>query len=179
MRRLNLAEDSEARQLLDLQQLSYQVEASLIGYADLPPLKDTLETLRSSNEQFYGYFDRETLVGAISYESEGISVKCRECDKGGRHSQGLTPARFLDERARKGLDICRLVVHPEFFRRGIGGKLLRKIEGLEDPELMTVWTGSKNTPALELYKRFGFVALEEREVAPGVFVTYLKKLKQE
>ncbi|MDP4128036.1 MAG: GNAT family N-acetyltransferase, partial [Bacillota bacterium] len=84
--------------------------------------------------------------------------------------------RISSVRPGKGLDICRLVVHPEFFRRGIGGNLLRKIEELEDPELITVATGTMNKPAKELYRSLGFVAQEELEVAPGILITCFQKV---
>jgi len=35
-----------------------------------------------------------------------------------------------------------------------------------------VSTGSRNTPARRLYEGLGFQAVEERPIAPGIFVTH-------
>lgn len=146
IKEINIHNEVESRLLYDLQQLSYKVEADLMGFWDLPPLKETLEALQNSSEIFYGYHDGKMLVGAIAYERVG-----------------------------NVLDICRLIVHPHYFRRGIAGVLLREIEGLEKPESITVATGSKNTPALKFYEYYGFIAQGEFEVVPGVFITRFKK----
>ncbi|HEY8909456.1 MAG TPA: GNAT family N-acetyltransferase [Desulfosporosinus sp.] len=145
-RYLIIEDNDQARQLLALQKISYKVEADLIRYSDLPPLNDTLEILQNSKETFCGYYDGARLVGAISYERRGDV-----------------------------LDICRLMVHPEFFRREIAQTMLQEIDGMEKAEIMTVSTGSKNIPALKFYQRYGFVAQGEREVASGIFITSLKK----
>ena len=67
------------------------------------------------------------------------------------------------------VDICRLVVHPRAHRRGIATKLLDALP--DGPQ--TVSTGSKNEPALGLYRKRGFVEVDTREVGPGVTITDL------
>jgi ribosomal protein S18 acetylase RimI-like enzyme len=69
------------------------------------------------------------------------------------------------------VDICRLVVHPRAHRRGIATRLLDALPG--GPQ--TVSTGTKNEPALRLYRKRGFVETGEREVAPGVSITDLAR----
>ncbi|WP_439663194.1 GNAT family N-acetyltransferase [Lentzea sp. HUAS TT2] len=69
------------------------------------------------------------------------------------------------------VDICRLVVHPRAHRRGIASKLLDAVPG--GPQ--TVSTGTKNEPALALYRKRGFVEIGMREVAPGVTITDLSR----
>ncbi|GAB2805900.1 GNAT family N-acetyltransferase [Lentzea nigeriaca] len=69
------------------------------------------------------------------------------------------------------VDICRLVVHPRAHRRGIASRLLDALPG--GPQ--TVSTGTKNEPALRLYRKRGFVEVGEREVAPGVSLTDLTR----
>ncbi len=69
------------------------------------------------------------------------------------------------------VDIHRLVVHPRAHRRGIATKLLDALP--EVPQVVS--TGSKNEPALRLYRKRGFVEAGTREVAPGVFITELVK----
>lgn len=69
------------------------------------------------------------------------------------------------------VDICRLVVHPRAHRRGIASKLLDALP--DGPQ--TVSTGSRNEPALRLYRKRGFSETGTREVAPGVSITDLSR----
>ncbi|KJK49363.1 hypothetical protein UK23_14340 [Lentzea aerocolonigenes] len=69
------------------------------------------------------------------------------------------------------VDICRLVVHPRAHRKGIASKLLDALpEGSQ-----TVSTGTKNEPALRLYRKRGFAETGQELIAPGVTITHLAK----
>lgn len=67
------------------------------------------------------------------------------------------------------VDVCRLVVHPRAHRRGVATKLLDALP--DGPK--TVSTGTRNEPALRLYRKRGFVETGEQEIAPGVSITHL------
>jgi ribosomal protein S18 acetylase RimI-like enzyme len=148
IRRLDPGADEDARRLVELQQASYRVEADLIGAADLPPLRDTVETLRASGETFWGVEgDGGRLAGAVAYKRLGAI-----------------------------LDIHRMMVHPDWFRRGIAGRLLRFVETAESGvRTVVVSTGAANGPARALYEKHGFVTTAEREVEPGLLVVSLEK----
>lgn len=134
-------------EILDLQKTSYAVEAELIGSSDIPPLKDTAETLRRCGETFCGFFAGGRLVGAVSY----------------KRVDGL-------------LDIHRLVVHPDHFRKGIARALLEHIEGIAGTaDRVVVSTGAGNDPAKRLYHSLGFKEVREAEVTPGLRVTFFEK----
>ena len=110
---LNVQDRDEATELLALQKLAYRKEADLIGSDQIPPLYETLEALQQSTETFYGYVLDGRLAGAISYKRE-----------------------------RNLLDIYRMMVHPDYFRRGIARALLQFVERCEpDVIRMTVSTG--------------------------------------
>lgn len=143
---MDIRDPEIARAVLELQKRSYAVEAGIIGSWELPPLFETLEELRGCGEDFHGYSLEGTLAGAVSTKVRG-SV----------------------------LDIHRLVVSPEYFRRGIGSGMLRHVEGFGDWEKITVSTGAKNEPAKRLYISGGFVEVGEDEVVPGLFVTRFEK----
>lgn len=144
---LDLCNQLIAEQVLALQKLSYQVEADLIGYSGIPPLQDSLESLQACQEIFYGLRVGVDLVGAIAYE---------------RHEEIV--------------EICRLMVHPDWFRQGIASRLLRSVEEADAAvRTFRVSTGSGNLPAIRLYQRAGYVAQQERPVAAGVFVTSFEK----
>ncbi|GAA3631578.1 GNAT family N-acetyltransferase [Lentzea roselyniae] len=73
-------------------------------------------------------------------------------------------------RRESELDICRMFVHPRAHRRGIASQL---IDAAGPAERTIVSTGTKNEPALRLYRKHGFVEIGTREVAPGVSITEL------
>ncbi|WP_214627819.1 GNAT family N-acetyltransferase [Paenibacillus agaridevorans] len=133
-----------AAAILDVQLPAYRIEAELLGFDGIPALRDTVADIMACNETFVGYRDGENLLGLIAYEKSGPE-----------------------------LDICRLVVHPSAFRRGIATKLLEHVLEREAPDRATVSTGKENGPAIALYKRFGFTEKREIEVAPGFFISSL------
>jgi GNAT superfamily N-acetyltransferase len=145
---LNIKDQTVAQKILEVQIPSYQVEAELIGFQGIPPLYDTVESLMQCNETFLGYFFTDKLAGFISYVKDGTV-----------------------------LDIHRMAVHPTYFRKGVASSLIAYLLKQEsDMEKAVVRTGSKNTPAKNLYRRFGFHEVGDAEVAPGVLLTFLKGL---
>ena len=147
IRQIELDHRQEVLQLLSVQMAAYMVEARLIGFDDIPPLKDSVDSLRQSGEVFYGYFSGRELWGAISYKRDGAV-----------------------------LDIHRLMVHPEHFRQGVASCLLQFVETVESGvKKITVSTGAKNHPAKNLYRHFGYVEVDERELPEGVKMSFFEK----
>ncbi|MFB6468593.1 GNAT family N-acetyltransferase [Cytobacillus sp. Hz8] len=147
IRYLEIKKPDIAKQVLAIQIPSYQVEADLIGFAGIPPLRDTLESLQHCGEIFIGYFFGEELTGAVSYQLNHEIV-----------------------------DIHRLVVHPKYFRKGIGNALVTYLLiNIAEDRKVIVRTGAKNNPAKALYKKLGFVEKRELEVEKGFFLTEFEK----
>ncbi|NHN35354.1 GNAT family N-acetyltransferase [Paenibacillus agricola] len=147
IREIDLSDNHKALELLMLQQHSYRIEAQLIGFKDIPPLFDSPHSLKESGELFFGCYDRERLTGAISIKQ-----------------------------APKELTICRMMVHPEYFRRGIASRLLTFIEGLVFPGTpIKVSTGTNNEPAFRLYRKFGYEPFQVLEISPGITLTVFYK----
>jgi ribosomal protein S18 acetylase RimI-like enzyme len=145
--RIDIALQPEALRVLELQRVSYQIEADLIGSSLIPPLRETLEELQSCGEIFQGWFEGDRLLGFISHK--------------------------LEEHI---LDIHRVAVHPDGFRRGIARQLLKFVLNLERGATKAiVQTGSLNVPACKLYLSFGFEILERKEVVPGLELTLFSK----
>ena len=145
--RLELADETIARSILALQREAYTVEAERIGHDGIPALTETLDELRAGGEAWMGAFDDEDLAGAVSW-------------------------KVLDDGT---IDIHRLVVAPRSFRRGVASALLDALDGEFPDRSMVVSTGSANQPALALYRARGFVAVRDREVAPGLIITELER----
>lgn len=147
IKEINIKDRKAAEQVLSVQLPAYKIEAEIIGYPDLPPLKDTVNTLQITGETFFGYFTGKKLCGVISFKQE----------------KGV-------------LDIHRLIVHPEYFRMGIAQELLNYIERRPMIEKMVVTTGSKNTPAVAFYRKSGFREVEKIRINDSLTITAFEKL---
>lgn len=132
----------DAFEILQVQLPAYEIESILINSRLIPALSDTVESIATSNENFYGYFFKEELVGVIAYE-------------------------FSDQK----IDITRLVIHPKYFRRKIASKLLLFIQNKYHENKINVSTGSKNLPAVQLYLKHGFHLLKELNVEEDLSIT--------
>ena len=144
---LDLQSELIVERVLAIQQSSYAIEAALIGTWNIPPLHDTAESLQKSGELFYGCWIEGEIAGLIACTYEGDT-----------------------------LDICRMAVHPDYFRRGIASALLSFVQDTyADAARTIVSTGSGNEPAKQLYLRHGFTQIGEQEVEPGVFLAFFEK----
>jgi len=145
---INIADRDVAEDVWALQHAAYRVEASLIGVADLPPLRDTVDSLRASEEQFYGMRSPQgELAGAVSFA--------------------------LGEDG--GYTVCRLMVHPDWFRQGVGLRLVNHLLALHPEAAWTVAAADRNAPALALYGKAGFEPRETFEPSPGVTLVRLER----
>ena len=147
IKEIRLAHIIAAAEVLELQRKSYIIEAELIGTTEIPPLTETFEQLQNCGETFIGYYKENKLAGAISYKREAGT-----------------------------LDIHRVMVHPDFFRRGIAAKLIAHIESIEKAATkVIVSTGAANLPAVRLYEKLGFVRQEDMIVGDRLRIANFKK----
>jgi GNAT superfamily N-acetyltransferase len=149
IRRLDITDPTEATDVLVLQRLAYRLEADLIGRDDIPPLLEEVTDLQRCGESFFGCFTADTLCGAIAYKvTDGT------------------------------LDLHRVMVHPDFLRRGIASRLVAFVEALEPGcRRVIVSTGSRNLPGRRLYARLGFHETGERAVTPDLWIVSCEKLR--
>jgi ribosomal protein S18 acetylase RimI-like enzyme len=147
LRDLDLSVEPTARAVLALQREAYAVEAAVMGSDGIPALSEPIEAVRAAGETWLGAFDGAGLCGAVAW---------RELPDG-------------------TVDICRLVVAPRAFRRGVASRLLDALDERFPARAMIVSTGSANEPAITLYRRRGFQPVRRREAAPGLFVTELER----
>ncbi|MCP4440318.1 MAG: GNAT family N-acetyltransferase [Aureispira sp.] len=119
-----------AQQILNVQQAAYTVESKLIQFDQIPYLRESLAELQSSKEAFIAYLDNKQLIAVLSYEL-------------------ISPQH---------IDICRLVVSPKHFGKGIATQLLNYLEfQTKKTTKITVSTAKKNIPAIQLYQNLGYV----------------------
>jgi GNAT superfamily N-acetyltransferase len=127
-----------ARQIVEVQQAGYRVEAQLTGYDGMPGLTQDADAVAALDETLLGASEDEHLLGVLGYTRHGDQV-----------------------------DVSRLVVHPHHFRKGIGTLLLRELHAREqDARRVEVTTSTGNTPATALYLREGYVIVDRDDTGP-------------
>ena len=138
----------KAEEIRAVFQISYKVEAELLGATSFPPLSRPLEEFYSCPNDFVGYYEDHKLVAVVEMKKEEDSM----------HIQSL-------------------VVDPAYFRRGIARKLIEFVLQHYPIKQFTVETGKENGPARKLYESFGFELLKTYTAEEGILkVRYQKQL---
>lgn len=139
IKKIDNSNEEVADQIFTVFQKSYKVEAQLIGVLDFPPLLRSVENIENSKTQFYGFLENKCLAGVIEVSLKG---KC--------------------------LDIDSLTVDPSFFRKGIANKLISYVLDVFDLSEAIVETAVVNLPAINLYKKHGFVEFKRWTPSHGI-----------
>lgn len=127
-------------------QKSYTVEADLLEAINFPPLQRTIENFAVCKNDFFGYFKDDTLAGIIEI----------------KHHTSYTHVQSL-------------VVLPFFFRQGIASQLMSFVCMHYRKKPFFVETGVKNKPAINLYKKMGFVEVKQWDTDYGIRKIRLNK----
>ncbi len=127
-----------AEQIVEVQRAGYEVEARLTGYDGMPGLHQDVPTMMGLDLHILGAMDDDRLVGVLGYRRHGDLV-----------------------------DVDRLAVHPDSFRRGIGTALLDDLHQREArASRIELMTSTGNTPAISLYLRSGYVIVNRDDSGP-------------
>jgi len=129
----------DAPEILALQKIVYQNEAELYDDWSLAPLKQTLEEMKADfgNRVFIKAVVGGKIIGSI----RGYMVE----DTG---------------------HVTRLIVHPYFWRQGIGAKLVQAMEGwLPDAKRYETFMGQKSLHTMEPYQKLGYVQVRQEKVS--------------
>lgn len=139
----------DAAEILELQQLAYQSEAAIYSDWSLPPLTQTLNEI-----------EREF--------RENIFLKV--CDAG----KIIGSVRAADHHGT--CRIGRLIVHPDFRRKGTGTQLMAAIEA-QFPTVarFELFTGSRSTGNIRLYERLGYHIFRTARLSPLVALVFMEK----
>ncbi|MGF1763033.1 GNAT family N-acetyltransferase [Aliivibrio kagoshimensis] len=136
---MNHSNKEVAKTIFTLFQRSYQMEADLIGVVDFPPLSRRSNDIEQVSTQFYGFYENDVLAAVIEVEIED-----------------------------KQLDIHSLTVDPAHFRKGIAGKLIHFVVDKMNFSQAIVETAAANIPAINLYKKHGFVECKQWTPSHGI-----------
>jgi ribosomal protein S18 acetylase RimI-like enzyme len=140
---------ADAEEILTLQRLAYQSEAVLNNDFSILPLTQTLEQMRADFERqavLKATIDGKIVGSARGYLREGT------CHVG------------------------RLIVHPEFQRRGIGTSLLNALERhFSAADRYELFTGEHSERNLALYQKLGYRAFRTERLTGKTAVVFLEK----
>ncbi len=154
IRRVDPADPAIAAELVALQRAAYAVEAGLLGVPSLPPMAE----------------------GPQAFAAAGRSVLASTANDGAGPRPGALTGFVAWQREGGTVDIHRLVVHPDHFRKGIASRLLDALDAEEaGARRFLVGTGAANAPALALYGRRGYVRVAEESVGDGIAFVRLER----
>ena len=145
---IQTAEDSDLREILELQYLAYQSEAALFGNKDIPPLKETPDELKEELDK-------------------GVILKMTEGDK----IIGSVRAFEKDGTAYIG----KLMVHPDHRRKGYGSMLLTEIEKCFPGKRYELFTSTRSKDNIRLYESLGYRIFDRKEIDDELVFIYLEK----
>lgn len=128
-----------AHKIFTIFQNSYKIEAQLIGTLDFPPLLRCAKDIGHSKAQFYGFSENKCLAAIVEIVIED-----------------------------KHLEINSFTVDPSYFRKGIADKLLSYVLRIVDFSDAIVETAVLNIPAINLYKKHGFVEFKRWTPSHGI-----------
>jgi len=137
--KLDNLNEEVANHIYTIFQNSYKIEAQLIGTLDFPPLLRRAKEIENSKAHFYGFSENDCLAAVIEIVIEN---KC--------------------------LEINSLTVEPNYFRKGIANQLIRYVLETFDFSKATVETAVVNTPAINLYKKHGFIEFKRWTPSHGI-----------
>jgi ribosomal protein S18 acetylase RimI-like enzyme len=140
----------DLKEIWQLQRLCFQEEADRYSFAGLEPLTET-----------FGDFCNRYL----KYKYLKISV--------GHKLAGAVRAR----EDAQGCYIGRLIVAPQFRKRGFGQKLMQAIEReFPHAKRYEIYTGCLSKTSLNLVKKLGYQEFSQKQVHESFAYTYLERL---
>ena len=138
----------DLQEILQLQYLSYQSEAALFGSRDIPPLKQTLDEVIAEykNGIVLKMTDDDVIVGSIRAKERNGTVY-----------------------------IGKLMVHPDYRRNGYGTKLLTEIEKYFPDKRYELFTSTRSTDNIRLYRNLGYKMFDRKAVTYELQFVYMEK----
>lgn len=145
------AEKQDLNEILALQYLCFQSEAERLNNWNIPPLTQTLEDIQHEYDQ-------------------GIALKALD-----NHNQiiGSVRLRIADGTAYIG----KLIVHPDWRRKGIATRLLQEIEHRYPCHRYELFTHTKSANNIRLYEKAGYQMFKEESISPQLPMAYLEKIR--
>ena len=146
---IDVAIETDLSQFLELQKLAYLQEAKIYYNFDIPPLKQSLKSIKADWKKgvILKAFINKSIVGSVrAYEKEQTCY------------------------------IGRLLVHPEYQNKGIGKNLMIEIENkFTSAKRFELFTGCESTKNLYFYKNLDYKEFKSEKMNNNLKLIYLKK----
>ena len=143
------AEKKDLKAILELQKACYMEEAELYDDFSIPPLIQTMESLKFDFDQ--------GIILKIEFEEEIIG----------------------SVRAHVDSDTCkigRLIVNEKFRNKGLGKLLMNEIENqFKNVKRFELFTGHKSVRNLTLYKKLGYLEFHKQHINENLQFVFLEK----
>lgn len=144
------ASPADASEILALQKIAYRSEALLYEDWTIPPLTQTLSQIEEEFESrvFLKAVLEDTIVGSVRASLDGGTCL-----------------------------VGRLIVDPDFRRKGIGAELMRRIGSyFPDAHRFELFTGKRSQDNIRLYRGLGYRVFREEDLSPKVRLVFLEKI---
>ena len=135
--------------ILELQKTAFQSEALIYGACAVPPLSQTLENIQEEHatKVFLKMTLDGVLIGSIRVTEKGRAVRLE-----------------------------KLMVHPDFQDRGLGGQLIRAAEEqFPSAGCYELMTGKKSVKNVHLYVQHGYQIVREEIKPGGIVMVWMEK----
>ena len=142
----------DLQEILQLQYLAYQSEATLLGNKDIPPLKQTLDEV-------------------IGEYHKGIILKMEGAG-------GLVIGSIRAWEMKGTVHVGKLMVHPDYRHHGYGTKLLGEIEKYCPQKRYELFTSTCSIDNIRLYQRMGYREFDRKSMNDGLDFVYMEKIGQ-
>lgn len=143
------ADKNDIPELYRLQLLCFESEAEIIGSRMVPALMETEEENAVDFDNWTTLKlinDDNAIIGAIRY----------------RHKENM-------------IDVGRLMVHPDYRKRGLAQKLLAEVDAAYQDKTKELYTCTKSWINIRLYEKMGYVKFEEHKEESGLSFVYMRK----
>ena len=137
--------------ILELQKLAYQKEAILYDDWTIPPLTQTLSEIQAE-------FEKIVFLKA-QWEAQIV---------------GSVRALFDSGTCKIG----RLIVHPDYQRKGIGSLLMKTIEAsFPNAKRFELFTGTKSADNIRLYQKLEYEEYRQQDLSHRVRIVFMEKFQ--
>jgi indole-3-glycerol phosphate synthase len=149
MIRIEKANIEDYMVILEIQKIAFKREAEFYHNDQIQPLTQTFDQLIEECRE-------KVVLKALSDDRIVGSVRANSYEK--------------------GCWVSKLVVLPEYQRRGIGAKLLREIENyFPGSSLFSLGTGAESTSNIRLYQKVGYQIVEKTTFHDGIPAVIMEK----
>ena len=139
----------DLQEILDLQHLAFKSEAELLKNFDIPPMTQDYDGIKEEFDRgiFLKVVDEGVIVGSIrGFIEDGTGV------------------------------IRKAIVHPDYRNRGIGTKLLYKMEKELNTKRYVLFTSNKSVTNLALCEVLGYQIFKKEQITDNLTYIYLEKV---